>query len=673
MAGNGELTQAEMDAVLGENLLVNTGADPVNMADIGAPIGRQTMAERMRVIVGVTNEWVTLATEVAPTLDEEPAFGQLDDENEDEENDEDEDPDLAEAATGDLAGIRAEAPLPEMAPTETTAYYWTQLAGAGLTYAVPHADVTAAQLVADGIDLIMARETVDHVPCSLIAADRLRQLGPANYTLRHPVGATTWDGVRFLRLRKDPPRPAAAPAAPATPAEAAAPVPTVPLIKPVFEVIRGRGFRDNCGHESGTFFAPVREILMPVVNRTIVVCVPHGDHTSCVPATETDNEFRIHIWGAPEMGHDLPSRNVRVMWGTPVPVPDCAYTEVCHYLNAIVTPEGDNVGCYDQHNMWIYHDACHSGAGHELTIWKKMLAVVADGLKYGVRGPTAEEVKASYIKLCSDRHAKRKADLEKTIIERKGQMEATRGHLLDYANKLFEAEVAMAGIKKLGPEDTTRYEKEYDSLLKIAKVKGVFVKGTMIQIITDLIYATDPRSGALYEIGAFRLEINTKTGGLFMFNTTRRVNGMRAKMHAPHVFPEGNPCMGNFQAIVTNLVAQREFSALVQMSIAYLESVNVSDGAGAFINRWPKMRDGVPETASQRRARIREETGRDVPEDEPEPATVAEQAAARATQPPAPPLYATRMAVGVPPITTAATFTTHYDALTGAVVTARNG
>ena len=58
-------------------------------------------------------------------------------------------------------------------------------------------------------------------------------------------------------------------------------------------------------------------------------------------------------------------------------------------------------------------------------------------------------------------------------------------------------------------------------------------------------------------------------------------------MHAPHVFHNGRPCLGNMTEVIPELVANYEFAALAMVAIQFIESVNVNDSAGMHINKWP--------------------------------------------------------------------------------------
>ena len=58
-------------------------------------------------------------------------------------------------------------------------------------------------------------------------------------------------------------------------------------------------------------------------------------------------------------------------------------------------------------------------------------------------------------------------------------------------------------------------------------------------------------------------------------------------MNAPHVDENGNACMGNTKDLFPTLIAKREFASVAELAIAFVESVNLDDNWGKFLDRWP--------------------------------------------------------------------------------------
>jgi hypothetical protein len=138
--------------------------------------------------------------------------------------------------------------------------------------------------------------------------------------------------------------------------------------------------------------------------------------------------------------------------------------------------------------------------------------------------------------------------------------------------------------------ELAKYGQEYDKLLVIPKVRDVQVAPGVVKVFTDTLYCVDPRSGKRHEIGAFRIEIyrDGQNGGVRWFNLTRRIDAYRDDMYAPHVFSDGKACLGNTQDIFPELIGNYEFAAAAMVAIQFVESVNVDDSAGKYVNRWPE-------------------------------------------------------------------------------------
>jgi len=132
---------------------------------------------------------------------------------------------------------------------------------------------------------------------------------------------------------------------------------------------------------------------------------------------------------------------------------------------------------------------------------------------------------------------------------------------------------------------------EFDQLFQLASVRDVKVEDDKLIVSTDKLYCIDPRSGRRHEIGAFDIHLPTDSsnGAPTYFNRTRQVSTPAGTMQAPHVRSDGWACLGNVGDLFPQLIAKREFSSAVQVAIAYIESVNVDDSWGKYIDYWPMV------------------------------------------------------------------------------------
>jgi hypothetical protein len=198
-----------------------------------------------------------------------------------------------------------------------------------------------------------------------------------------------------------------------------------------------------------------------------------------------------------------------------------------------------------------------------------------------------ERTKAAWIDECSKR-------FERTLRGTKEAIQKSESLIQEYQRKLVEEIRRLNGqrrkleqLKRTRPEAEKRYSKEFDKLLEVPHVTRVAVESGKINVFTDTLYIE--HDSKRYEMGKYRIEIYTDggNGGVRMYNLTRRVDGYNSEMHHPHVFPDGRPCLGNIQEAIPQLLGEYEYAVVTILCMQYLQSVNVNDDAGKYIEKWP--------------------------------------------------------------------------------------
>ena len=144
-----------------------------------------------------------------------------------------------------------------------------------------------------------------------------------------------------------------------------------------------------------------------------------------------------------------------------------------------------------------------------------------------------------------------------------------------------------------------RMVSEFNEILKHPKVTGVevgrftFFDGLWTEALcvsTSELRCQHPIDRNIHSIGAFKitLALGIHTSDYVMWkNLTRRVNGCSTSMHAPHVWSDGHACLGNMTGVFQGLLARGDYYAAVDMAIKFIESVNITDGAGKYLFQWP--------------------------------------------------------------------------------------
>lgn len=155
--------------------------------------------------------------------------------------------------------------------------------------------------------------------------------------------------------------------------------------------------------------------------------------------------------------------------------------------------------------------------------------------------------------------------------------------------ELRAAAMAERKAKGLAPIDREAYAREFDALAQVPKVRAVLSEPGSINIYTEMLHSSDPRTGKRHEIGAFVIKIylDGQADGVRWFNLTRRINAARNQQQAPSVLTSGRACFAEIRESFPDLIANMQLSAIATLAIDFIEQVNVEDAAGERIDQWP--------------------------------------------------------------------------------------
>jgi len=427
----------------------------------------------------------------------------------------------------------------------------------------------------DGINLITGFTVINRAQAAAPAAPAATQ-PPTEGTVAPTLGAPTPEQARQAQEQ-----PTATPPASAVPAGQ-------------FTVTIG----ENRGAVDDRFpdiKALIERMFAPVIQKNVVFTVPHEN----VSQPHGGPEFYIHMFSSP-MSNNGRMPVPEKMWGIKVDCRDAGNFSPWPEGQPIVTAEGHEVAGFDDNNLYVYWDAIEMGTDNELKLFEKLLSVAAESLKNPNGGFDVEAQKQLYIGLCLKRVESDIASYERNIAKYDSDIkQATeRFHQLHLDRQM--AMRSYAAAKNFRDEDKTKFLAEFDALCRSPHVQKVAIRNNIISVYTDTLYCVDPRSNKEHELGKFRINVNLNTGELTMFNTTRLVHGMEQKMHAPHVFPSGKPCLGEHATNLHQLLAAFEVNLLVQTSVIFLTSVNVDDPAGRHIDKWPLSTRSAEEQAKEK-------------------------------------------------------------------------
>lgn len=202
-----------------------------------------------------------------------------------------------------------------------------------------------------------------------------------------------------------------------------------------------------------------------------------------------------------------------------------------------------------------------------------------------------------YMTECAKRLDKVLRETESKISAGEQEVEQLQQKIARVVRETIGAGRKLEQIKASKPAALETFGQEFDKLLQVPHVVNVQVADGVIKVFTDRIYIV--HDGVTYDIGDFRVEIYTN-GAVRFFNLTNHGKGPGANppdgfdgntsfnRHHPHVKADGNPCLGNIQEAIPQLIGEHQYSVVAILAIQFLQSVNIDDSAGVGIKWWPK-------------------------------------------------------------------------------------
>lgn len=128
-------------------------------------------------------------------------------------------------------------------------------------------------------------------------------------------------------------------------------------------------------------------------------------------------------------------------------------------------------------------------------------------------------------------------------------------------------------------EKIERYELVGDELIAYTK--------PLVMIATN---------GGRYLLGEMKITFNLETKKILFFNMNehnKRKSVWDRYCNHPHVSQHGEGCLGNASEALANYSSSGQYDIMFDICVAYLESINLADSAGAYAMNWDKCdKDG---------------------------------------------------------------------------------
>lgn len=340
---------------------------------------------------------------------------------------------------------------------------------------------------------------------------------------------------------------------------------------------------------------PVLKEYAELLGTEIVVSNPHGH---AAPALTETGKLYIRFWSTPEAS---PKSKILAVFGIKLKggQDDACRPSGLAGAIPIIDPDGVAAAEVVGGTLYILFDLPHASGGGPLmrAIMEQYVALQKSSeerARMMAKQAEAERQRSrqAWIKECSRRLEKTASGTREAITKAEQAIEAHQRQLVEQIRLLDGQRRKLEQVEATRPELERRYEQEFDKLLQVPHVVRVTAESGKISVFTDRIFVD--HGGRRYDIGDFRVEVYTdgSNGCVRMYNLTRRVDAYQSGMQAPHVFPDGKPCLGNLKEAIPAYLGEYEYSIVVMLCIQYLQSVNTQDAAGKYITCWPLVEGG---------------------------------------------------------------------------------
>jgi hypothetical protein len=323
----------------------------------------------------------------------------------------------------------------------------------------------------------------------------------------------------------------------------------------------------------------VKDIILPASQCDVDVTHCHGGTRPPI----TDGNFHIFVQSSPSGAAFLDAPES--LWGYRLLKKEKAFAPSALGL-PIVDDSGFIVGELLNQNLYLHSEFIQFGTPVEAALLGRLLVEVRKELKDFATMTVAD------LERRVGRHFELECERQIVCGTVGDKVEVLKTQLRSTQDKLSQlmkaASIAQQDLYRAEARPGEEFGREFDTLLKIPKVTDVKVTRDHIVFSTETLNCLDPRDKVLHRIGAFDIHIPlNQTAAVVWQNKTQHIDGGQKGMSAPHVNAEGNACLGNTKDIFPLLIAKREFAAAIEVAIAFIESVNVTDVWGKHINRWP--------------------------------------------------------------------------------------
>lgn len=339
----------------------------------------------------------------------------------------------------------------------------------------------------------------------------------------------------------------------------------------------------------------IDKCLRGLIDKDVTITIPHSAFSVTLSLREEyPDDFIIEVWSWVNEDHRnnadryIPTGGDVMMWGHRLP---CIDTPSGVYDNeavfTIYSPEGHPVATlHDRfeeggkpNTLSIHWDLTHYGRDAELMIFDELMQDVAEILKTGKA--RVLDLRSIIEKGLKGRIETAKKEYDSAI----HSVEYNRAELLNAIRTAEEKQIKYQGVCGSVEEIVEKTVSEIELIKTQYKVIDIKVVGNILEVYTDDIIIETEEYGTHY-IGRFKISVSLENTTIRFTNLNNRRDAYWDSSQHPHIDEQGIPCWGSAATTVAMLHGERQYCALVNVLVNYLESVNLDDPAGETIYNW---------------------------------------------------------------------------------------
>lgn len=188
-----------------------------------------------------------------------------------------------------------------------------------------------------------------------------------------------------------------------------------------------------------------------------------------------------------------------------------------------------------------------------------------------------------YVQMCSNRAELEIQNAQAGINAGQSRLAELYLSILQYERDLVELRRRLDCLLQNNFDLKERLRTEFDKIVALPWVEGVRVSSRVVSVTTTEVRI--PGETVEVPIGKFRIEIHPERG-IYFHNISP---GMRAEgysgAHHPHVYSNGQPCLGDFGRPIAEALALLHLDVALQLAWQFLNQYN-PESPVQFITPW---------------------------------------------------------------------------------------